>query len=50
MHRRFKAIEEVARLSEDPTRVSNHHEANPLILDSALGGSAPCRVSGILAL
>ncbi len=50
MRRRPRTIAEVARLSQDHTRVLSHHGANPLTVDSALGGSAPCSVSGILAL
>ncbi len=50
MRCRSKTIVEVAQLSEDHARVLNHHEANPLTANSAFGRSAPCRVSGILAL
>lgn len=50
MRCRSKTIVEVAELSEDHARVLNHHEANRLTVYSAFGKSAPCRVSGILAL
>jgi hypothetical protein len=50
MHRKYKTIEEVARRSEDDARVSNHHQANPVTVDSAFGKSAPCSGSGILGL
>jgi hypothetical protein len=43
-------IVEVPRPSEEQARVLNHHEANMATTESALDRSAPCSVSGILAL